>query len=56
MNVQELREKLDLIDGECEVLITGHGHEVYEVENVGLNPYFDNEVENDKSPLCISIK
>jgi hypothetical protein len=56
MTVQELREKLDLIDGECEVLIVDERYSAtYEIENAMLEPYYDNEVDNGKSPFCIQI-
>ena len=55
MTVQELQEKLDLIDSECEILIIDDQYCVHGVEDAKLDVYFDNEVDNGKSPFCIRI-
>ena len=55
MTVQELQEKLDLIDSECEILIIDDKLYVHGVEDARLDVYFDNEVDNGKSPFCIRI-
>lgn len=56
MTVQELREILDLMDGEAEIIIHDDNTNYYEIQRVGLNPYYDNLVDNDKIPFCITIK
>lgn len=55
MTVQELREKLDLIDSECEILVIDDQYGVHGIENARLDICFDDEVDNDKSPFCIMI-
>lgn len=55
MTVQELRDKLDLIDDECELLVIDDQYGVHGIEGAMLDPYFDNEVNNNKSPFCIRI-
>jgi len=55
MTVQELQEKLDLIDGECEILVIDDQYCVHGVESARLDVYFDAEVDNNKSPFCIRI-
>lgn len=53
MIVGELREKLENYDSESEVFIVDGWNEARGIRNVGLDPYFENETENKKFPLCI---
>jgi hypothetical protein len=53
MKVKELREILELIDGECEVLVVDSSNECSGVQKVGIDPYFDNCGEYTGTPLCI---
>ena len=53
MTVQEFRDKLELVDGECEVLLIDGNYQIKDIKTIGLDCYFDNAVTNDKSPFTI---
>lgn len=53
MLVKELREELELIDGECEVLIILEGGETTSIRKVELDPYYEGYAEIIGCPLCI---
>lgn len=55
MTVNELREKLEQYHSEAEVLIITEDLEARKIDGIGLNPYFEDEVENiELTPVCIT--
>lgn len=55
MLVRDLREELELIDGECEVLVIDKSLNAYGIKYISLEPRFEKQTENRDIPLCIKI-
>lgn len=55
MKVRELREILDQIDGELEVLVCDQYTDTYQIEKADIIPCYRNQTTNNDIPFCIRI-
>lgn len=54
MKIKELREQLELLDGETDITVI-FNHEPFDIDKIELDPYYESYEFHD-IPLCIKVK
>ncbi|EJP6471393.1 hypothetical protein EJM73_19130 [Clostridium botulinum] len=56
MKVKELRNILEIVDGECEVLVVNKFLDAYQIERGDVDPYYKKQTTDNEVPFCLRIE
>ncbi|HBJ1682535.1 hypothetical protein [Clostridium botulinum] len=56
MKVKELRNILEIVDGECEVLVVNKFLDAYQIERGDVDPYYTKQTTDNEVPFCLRIE